>query len=128
MPRSHGPGPAEGDPKMVLVVRGELRLTAGKAAAQAAHAAVLLTLEAQRRHPEALAAWLRTGQKKIVLTVPSLGELEALARQASARKIPHVWVDDAGLTEVAPGTRTCLGLGPASSAAIDPVTGSLDLL
>jgi len=116
------------DYKMVLVIRGELRLTAGKTAAQVAHAAVILTLAAEKRAPEALASWLAAGQKKIVLTVPTLTELEQVAAQARARGIPVAWVEDAGLTEVAPGTRTCIGLGPGPAAQLDAVTGSLALL
>jgi peptidyl-tRNA hydrolase, PTH2 family len=121
-------GAAGTDYKMVVVVRGELRLTAGKTAAQVAHAAVTLALAAEKRAPEALAAWLAGGGKKIVLTVPTLADLERVATQARARSLPLAWIEDAGLTEVAPGTRTCIGIGPSSSAAIDAVTGSLDLL
>jgi peptidyl-tRNA hydrolase, PTH2 family len=128
MPSKRGGGAEAGDYKMVLVVRGELRLTAGKAAAQVAHAAVSLTLAAQKRAPEALQSWLSGGQKKIVLTVPTLTDLEQVASQARARGIPVAWVEDAGLTEVAPGTRTCIGLGPGPAAQLDAVTGSLALL
>ena len=113
---------------MILVLRGELRLTEGKAAVQAAHAAVLLVERAANRAPALLDAWRRQGQKKIALEVASLDELEALERQAKSRGILTVWVEDAGFTEVPPGTRTCLGLGPALSADIDPITGSLPLL
>ena len=116
------------DSKMVLVVRAELRLTAGKAAVQAAHAAVLLVRLAERRAPDVLDAWLAAGQKKIVLTSPTLAELEALDRAARAHGILAAWVDDAGLTEVPPGTRTCLGLGPAPACQLDPITGRLPLL
>ncbi len=112
----------------MLVVRGELRLTEGKAAVQAAHAAVMLALAAERRDRAVFDAWLAGGQKKIALVVPTLGDLESLERAARARKIPTVWVEDAGLTEVAPGTRTCLGLGPSRAADVDAVTGELALL
>jgi peptidyl-tRNA hydrolase, PTH2 family len=125
MPRSEGR--AEGY-KMVLVVRGELRLTAGKIAVQVAHAAVLLTRAAERRDPHGLDTWLAQGGMKIALVVPTLADLETLERQARAKKIPTVWVEDAGFTEVAPGTRTCLGLGPAHSSEIDAVSGALPLL
>jgi peptidyl-tRNA hydrolase, PTH2 family len=114
--------------KMVLVLRGELRLTAGKAAVQAAHAAVLLTLAAEHRDASVFDAWQAGGQKKIALVVPTLGDLEGLERTARGKKIPTVWVEDAGLTEVAPGTRTCLGLGPAPAAEVDAITGELPLL
>jgi PTH2 family peptidyl-tRNA hydrolase len=113
---------------MVLVLRGELRLTPGKAAVQAAHAAVLLVLEGQRRRATALDAWLAQGQKKIALEAPNLETLEDLRRGAVARGIPAVFVEDAGLTEVAPGTRTCLGLGPAPASEVDALTGALPLL
>ncbi len=114
--------------KVVLVVRGELRLTAGKAAVQVAHGAVMLYQLAERRHGAALEAWLRGGQKKIAVVAPTLADLEELQRQARARGIPTVFVEDAGLTEVPPGTRTVLGLGPAPEAEVDRVSGSLPLL
>jgi PTH2 family peptidyl-tRNA hydrolase len=113
---------------MVLVLRGELRLTAGKAAVQAAHAAILLYERAEARLPRLLESWRASGQKKIALVVPTLAEMEAIDREARSRGIQTAWVEDAGLTEVAPGTRTCLGLGPAESGAVDAVTGSLPLL
>ncbi len=122
---------SRGDPaarKMVLVLRGELRLTAGKAAVQAAHAAVLLVRRAESHAVAELEAWLAEGGKKVALEVPTLEEMEALQRKARAAGIPSVWVEDAGFTEVPPGTRTCLGLGPAPSSRLDPITGGLPLL
>jgi peptidyl-tRNA hydrolase, PTH2 family len=114
--------------KMVIVVRGELRLTPGKMAVQVAHAAVLLAEEAARRKLRWLEPWRAEGGKKIALEVSTLAELEELRRRAIARGVLAVVVEDAGLTEVAPGTKTCLGLGPAPSSELDPVTGGLPLL
>jgi PTH2 family peptidyl-tRNA hydrolase len=90
-------------------------------------AAVMLALAAQQRRAEAFDAWLREGQRKIALLAPTLADLEHLERAARARGLPTVWVEDAGYTEVPAGTRTCLGIGPAPSAELDAVTGSLDL-
>lgn len=117
-----------GEYKMVLVLRGELRLTAGKAAVQVAHAAVMLVDQATARQHSALDAWRTQGQKKIGLVVETLDDLERIERSARIRGIPTVWVKDAGLTEVPPGTVTCLGLGPALATEIDPITGELPLL
>jgi peptidyl-tRNA hydrolase, PTH2 family len=114
--------------KMVLVVRGELRLTAGKAAVQVAHAAVMLVLQAQKRRGSDLDRWLSEGQKKIAVVAPTLTEMVARQAMAARKGIPTVWVEDAGFTEVPPGTRTCLGLGPAPATELDKVTGDLDLL
>lgn len=126
MPRSAPP--VERDYKMVLVIRGELRLTEGKAAVQVAHAAVLLALEAEKRSPDAFRAWTSTGQKKIALVAPTLDEMLALAQRARGQGLPVVLVEDAGFTEVPPGTKTCLGIGPAESSVVDPITGKLALL
>lgn len=114
--------------KMVLVVRGELRLTAGKAAVQVAHAAVMLVLQAQKHRGGDLDRWLSEGQKKIAVVAPTLTEMVARQAMAGRKGIPTVWVEDAGFTEVPPGTRTCLGLGPAPATELDKVTGDLDLL
>jgi peptidyl-tRNA hydrolase, PTH2 family len=113
---------------MVLVVRAELRLTAGKMAAQVAHAAVMLAEKAEGRERNLYTAWRQQGQKKIVLQVERLDALERLERTARAHGILTAWVDDAGLTEVPPGTRTVLGLGPARAPDVDAITGDLDLM
>lgn len=113
---------------MVLVIRGELRLTEGKAAVQVAHAAVLLARRAESEDRRGFDAWWVEGQKKIALTVPTLADLEEVDQRARQAGLPTVWVADAGLTEVAPGTKTCLGIGPAPSARLDPITGKLALL
>lgn len=116
------------DHKMVLVIRGELRLTAGKTAVQAAHAAVLLVRRAGSHSRRDLETWLEQGQKKIALRVETLEEMETIERKAQRAGVPTTWVEDAGFTEVPPGTRTCLGLGPSPTRLLDPITGGLPLL
>ncbi|HTT16601.1 MAG TPA: peptidyl-tRNA hydrolase Pth2 [Thermoplasmata archaeon] len=128
MTSKRGPLPPGRDHKLVVVVRGELRLTAGKIAVQVAHAAVDLARRAEARDPREFQTWWAGGQRKVALQVASLDEMLELERRARAAGIPTAWVEDAGLTEVPPGTRTCLGLGPAPDAVLDPVTGALDLL
>jgi len=39
-----------------------------------------------------------------------------------------VQVQDSGLTQIPPGTTTCIGIGPAPSDLIDKVTNNLKLL
>ena len=112
---------------MVLIVRGELRLTPGKAIAQAAHAAVDLARLAESRAPALAARWRATGQKKIALRAETLDEMILLERHARSLRILVAWIEDAGLTEVPAGTRTCLAIGPAPGTLLDQVTGQLDL-
>ena len=50
---------------MVLIVRTDLGMAKGKAAAQCAHAALACYKKAAKSQSEALAAWERTGQTKV---------------------------------------------------------------
>jgi PTH2 family peptidyl-tRNA hydrolase len=114
---------------MVLVIRGELRLTPGKMAVQAAHAAVLLLDEmGGSKSGEVLKRWKSEGARKIAVLADTLDEMKALERAAKARGLATVLVQDAGYTEVAPGTVTCLGIGPGRASEVDAVTGQLSLL
>jgi PTH2 family peptidyl-tRNA hydrolase len=114
--------------KMVVAVRKDLRLSPGKIAAQVGHACVNLAMMERNQKRKAFHAWLGEGQKKVVVKVGSLKELYALKEQAEELDLPTTLIQDAGLTEVEPGTVTCLGIGPAAGRDIDPVTGGLPLM
>ena len=114
--------------KLVVVVRNDLGISHGKMAAQVAHAAVSCALECRKGRKEWFDEWYAEGQRKVVLKAKSEDELHALEREARSRKLTTALIADAGLTEVPPGTVTCLGIGPAPEGEIDRVTGSLPLL
>jgi len=114
--------------KMVIAVRKDLKLTAGKMAAQVAHAAVNCALQAKRRKPEWFDKWHEEGQKKVVVKVASLEELLRLKVAAEDAGLTTSLITDAGLTELPPNTTTVLGIGPAPEEAIDKVTGHLGLM
>lgn len=114
--------------KMVLVVRTDLKMTSGKIAAQCCHAAVALYADQSERKTEALARWLDQGQAKVALKVPSYDEMLALQARAAAAGLPNEVIHDAGRTQIAAGSATVLGIGPALASAIDAITGHLKLL
>jgi len=114
--------------KQVIVFRSDLRLSKGKIASQAGHAAISAAEEARKRHKEWWKAWMKEGQCKIAVKVRSEKELLELEKQAKDLALPCALIIDRGLTEVPPGTVTCLGIGPAPAEKIDKITGMLPLV
>ncbi len=111
--------------KQVIVVRGDLKLSPGKLAAQAAHASVN---SYKRSSAKAREEWEKEGEKKVVLRVDTPEDLLALYNAARNHKLPAALVKDAGRTELPPGTVTALGIGPAKENEIDKITGKLKML
>jgi peptidyl-tRNA hydrolase, PTH2 family len=114
--------------KQVIVVRRDLGMGTGKIAAQVAHAAVMGAQKAKERSREWFEAWFEGGQAKVVVKVSSMKELMEVRRLAENLYLPVVQVQDSGLTQIPPGTTTCIGIGPAPSELVDKVTYNLKLL
>jgi PTH2 family peptidyl-tRNA hydrolase len=113
--------------KLVIAVRDDLGLSSGKMAVQVAHAAVKCAVDSRKGNKRWFSRWMKEGQKKVVVKADGLAELRDLERKASRLKVTVALIEDAGLTEVPPGTPTCLGMGPAPNSVIDRVTGRLEL-
>jgi len=111
--------------KLAIVVRADLGMGRGKAAAQVAHAAVAATLTAAGS--PRLSAWLADGQPKVVLRVDSVDALDEVVGAACAAHLPVETIADAGRTQLEPGTVTCAAIGPADDDALNEVTGTLRL-
>jgi peptidyl-tRNA hydrolase len=104
-------------PPMLYVVRRGVLRTAGKAMAQAGHAALMCADRLGPRHPEAFAAWRAAG-------APGAVRVADLPHWAALRESPDtVVVADAGLTQVAPGTETVIAVAPLT----DPPAPARDL-
>jgi PTH2 family peptidyl-tRNA hydrolase len=111
--------------KQVILVRHDLKLTKGKMAAQVSHASVESLLKS---HADDRDTWRAQGMKKVVLKVADLKALLEYKRKAEDAGLVVALIVDAGHTQVAPGTATCLGIGPDKAEKIDKVTGSLQLI
>lgn len=114
--------------KLVIVVREDLKLSPGKLAAQVAHASVTCALECSKKRKAWFDGWYAEGQRKVVLGAADETGLRAIERSAKGAGLISVVIEDAGLTEIPPGTMTCIGIGPAPENVIDKLTGSLPLL
>lgn len=114
--------------KQVIVFHSDLKMSKGKIAAQAGHAAVSASEEARKHHKKWWKAWMKEGQRKIAVRVKGEKELLELEKQAKELALPCALITDRGLTEIPPGTITCLGIGPAPTEKIDIITALLPLL
>ena len=113
--------------KQLIVLRIDLKMSKGKIAAQAGHAAVSASEKARKRCPKWWKAWIEEGQCKIAVRAESEQELLELERKTRELELPSALITDRGLTELPPGTITCLGIGPAPSDQVDKITGDLNL-
>ena len=93
---------AKDELKQVILLRKDLNLPVGKAG-----------------------AWRKNGAKKVVLKVADEKELLKYLQLAKDFGLKTALITDAGKTVIAPGTKTCVGIGPDSEEKIDNVTGEL---
>ena len=114
--------------KVVVLVRQDVKMSKGKTAAQACHAAVSCALAAKKNRPKEFSEWDSIGQKITVLKVATKQELFEFKAIADRHGITNAVVSDAGRTEVEPGTITCLGIGPEKQSILDRITGDLSML
>lgn len=116
--------------KLVLVVRTDLGMTKGKIAAQCSHATLACYKHFLRHSPDSpiLRRWERQGQAKVALQVKSEEDLSLLQAQAMSLGLVAEVIADAGRTQIASGSHTVLGIGPAPKSVVDKVTGGLKLL
>lgn len=116
------------DFKQAIVVRADIKMSAGKIAAQCCHASLEAYKIAKKRKPALVKKWEMQGSKKVVLKADSLEELLALAETARKFSLSFSRIADAGLTEIPEGTVTAIAVGPAASKDVDRVTGKLETL
>ena len=111
--------------KQCIIIRNDIKMSCGKKCAQAGHAAIVAF---EKSDPSSRKAWLNEGQKKVVLKAGDERTLFELKNIAEAAGIAAALIQDAGMTEIPPGTITALGLGPAKTEDLDKITGDLTLL
>lgn len=115
---------------MYAVLRGDLKMTSGKAASQAGHA----FLDAYSRSPKDIAdAYRADGEgTKVVLVAEDEASLRELHRKIDALGLPCALVVESG--HVMPPSFdgspiiTALGIGPAYRHQVRGVTGRLRLM
>lgn len=141
---------SEDKPKMVIVMRKDLKCPKGKYCSQAAHAAVGAVIQAVFRYrldkdmftelqygfkidtlpvvDRATKDWLTGEFTKITVAVDSLEALEEIEKKALDIGLNVCKITDNGHTcfDSVP-TVTCLAIGPCYSSEVDPITKDLKL-
>ncbi len=111
--------------KQLILIRQDLKLPKGKACAQAAHASVEAVLKSDKK---VVNAWREGGMAKIVVKVKDEKELIKYFQMAKDNDIVASLITDAGRTVIAPGTKTCVAIGPEEEGKVDSITQDLKLL
>lgn len=113
--------------KQVIILRTDLNMGKGKLVAQGAHASLEAFMKTQKQHPDWAELWHKEGMKKIVLKVESERALIDIFHEMKSI-IPAAMITDAGHTQVEPGTKTAVGIGPAPEADLDVFVSKYRLL
>ena len=111
--------------KQVILVRKDLGLPKGKLGAQCAHSAVEAVLRSTKSKVK---KWRDTGSKKIILKVKDKKDLFIYKSLAEELGLTIAVITDAGKTVIAPGTTTCMAIGPDDEEKIDELTADLKLM
>ena len=114
--------------KQVIILRTDLEMSRGKTVAQGCHASLMSYFEVEKADPKIAKKWIDSGEKKIVLKVENEDALIKLYKAYEYKGIPCALVTDAGLTEIPPGSKTALGVGPWKSNEVDQFSKGLKLL
>ena len=76
-------------------------------------------------------AWEITGCAKVCLKLPNETveeEFAKIKRLCQERGVAYYLVEDAGRTQIAAGSRTVIGVGPAPVTVVDEITSHLKLM
>uniref|UniRef100_V5EYH9 peptidyl-tRNA hydrolase n=2 Tax=Kalmanozyma brasiliensis (strain GHG001) TaxID=1365824 RepID=V5EYH9_KALBG len=125
---SSGKGLEGEECKMILAVRMDIKMEKGKIAAQCGHAALAAYKAARKVTPKFIKQWEKRGQAKVAVKCPDEDTMLELESKAKELGIAARSIIDAGRTQIAPNTRTVLGLGPAPVSLMNQLTGHLKLL
>ena len=78
--------------------------------------------------PQRIIDWDEQGSAKIVLKIFGEETLRKLQKDAENQGLPSKIIQDAGRTQIAPGSYTCCAIGPGNFSELHPLTGKLKLL
>lgn len=130
------------EPKQVIVIRKDLNMSAGKLAAQVAHASLapifkmftktqteneIIYQLSLTNKDQAIEDWLSVRFTKVIVYVKSEEALLNVYKKAEEKGLPCALIKDAGFTEFSEPTFTVVGIGPCYPDDFEGVTSKLRL-
>lgn len=110
--------------RIYILVRKDLKMSAGKIGAQCGHAVQHLILNGSKG---LITDYVNSASPKIILKVDSLEQLEVIEKALQSQHITTVKIVDAGRTQIPENTVTVLGVGPISSTLVPAELSALKL-
>jgi len=111
--------------QLVVVINRDLKMSTGKVISQFGHAIDGIH-EILMDQQDLLEIWRETGSGKIVVKGTHEDIFNAY-KKAKALGLLYYRVYDAGKTQIAPGSNTCIAIGPATKEELKDITGHLAL-
>lgn len=102
-----------------LIVRADLKMGKGKTAAQCCHASLGLWTECENT------AWANSDYPHLLYKANTEDQLHSIAKKAQAEGVNWYLVADAGRTQIDPGSKTVLGVGPCDRDKLAKIVGEL---
>ncbi|KAF0746543.1 peptidyl-tRNA hydrolase 2, mitochondrial-like [Aphis craccivora] len=115
-----------GEFKMALLVRHDLKMGKGKVAAQCSHAIVHCYEEGLRLKPKEINSWESNNKPIDIFKIADEETMLEFQQLAIEKGFNTYVVVDAGRTQVAPRSKTVMAIGPVESEEIDLFTQSLE--
>ncbi|KAL5243065.1 hypothetical protein ACI65C_010475 [Semiaphis heraclei] len=115
-----------GEFKIALLVRHDLKMGKGKVAAQCSHAIVHCYEEGLRLKPREINSWESNNKPVDIFKIADEKTMLEFQQLAIAKGFTTYVVVDAGRTQVAPRSKTVMAIGPVESEEINLFTQSLE--
>ncbi|RZF45928.1 hypothetical protein LSTR_LSTR008305 [Laodelphax striatellus] len=113
------------DCHIALMINSSLKMGKGKVAAQCGHSVVALMKQTRKVSPHLYEACARGACRMQLYAVDSSDDFKRLKVAANQLSLTNYVVADAGRTQIASGSLTVLGVGPASADVIKQIVAGL---
>ena len=111
--------PENEEVSMFILIRDDLKMSDGKMAAQVGHGVLGTYLKALNLTHKITQKWELSGMKKRFFFTDKEQSLLNVYKMAKTANLPCILIADAGRTQITPGSKTVLAIGPSLVISFD---------